>query len=138
MVKDGYGLTPLHWAAWNGHQALGQMLLDQVTELADLGGSVQLGPHRAASNEYGIVLQQPLLEEAGHMVEDRAVVVIYDVDAKGGSGETGLRWVAGKWSEAVVQLLRKKRADLPAVNKPGMTPQTAQELNLNYPRHKQS
>lgn len=131
--------TALHWAAWNGREAMVGPLLDKGTNVnaTNLNGRTAL--HWAAwSGNEGIV--KILLEkEANISIKDNkmwtalhwsawkghlAVVKLLldngaDTTAKDRDGKTALDWAAASKHEAVVELMLEHRADVGASSTPG-------------------
>ena len=97
--KDGYGRTPLSWAAERGHGAVAKLLLDKEGVDPDFKDGIygQTPLSWAAANGHEAVVEL-LLDHEG-----------VDPDSKDGKyGQTPLSWAAEKGYEAVVKLLLDK------------------------------
>ena len=92
--KDGYGQTPLSWAAKEGHEAVVNLLLDTGKVNINLEDSEGRTPLSwAAGNGHKAVVK--LLLKTGKV----------EADLKDNKGKTPLSWAAGNGHEAVVKLL---------------------------------
>ena len=139
--RDGARLTPLHWAAMKGHEAVARVLLEHRAgvDAKDVDGWTAL--HRAAMNGHEAVVQVLLEHRADVDVKDgggwtalhRAAMKGHEavarvllehragVDAKDGDGCTALHWAALKRHEAVARVLLEHRADVDAKDGDGRT-----------------
>jgi ankyrin repeat protein len=92
--KDGYGQTPLSYAAENGHEGIVKLLLDTGKVDADWkDGDGRTPLWWAAGNGHEAIVK--LLLDTGKV----------DADWKDGDGRTPLWWAAGNGHEAIVKLL---------------------------------
>jgi ankyrin repeat protein len=117
--KDGYGLTPLMWAAGNAHLEAVQVLIDKGAEIDGKGRDGRtavmctawesaLIDQKSSGKNYSEVLK--LLLEKGA-----------DVNAKDEVGRTALMWAAGRGNLKALRLLLKKGADVNAKDRSGGT-----------------
>ena len=109
--KDGYGRTPLWWAAENGHEMVVKLLVEKgadVNSKDDRDGWTPLW--RAAENGHEAVVE--LLVEKGADVNSKE-----DRD-----GRTPLWWAAENGHEEVVKLLLEKGADVDSKDEYSRTP----------------
>src|SRR5205814_1539407 len=90
--KDQGGQTALHWAAWNGHEAVVKLLLEKGAEPESKDQDGQTALHRAAENGHKAVVK--LLLEKGA-----------ELKSKDQYSLTALHWAAWNGHEAVVRLL---------------------------------
>lgn len=102
--KDEQGNTPLHWAVYQGSEAVVRLLLDRGADLEAKNCIGWTALHCTFSQQNKGVIR---------LLLDRGA----DVNTKDNSGKTALH-VAAKWEkEAVVRLLIEKGADIEAKDK---------------------
>ncbi len=108
-IQDGFGRTPLRWAAEEGHSGIVRLLLEHGAnvEIADIGHRTPL--HIVASQG-----DEPM---ARLFLEKGANTEAADL-----SGETSLLKVVNLGNEAMAQLLLDKGANIEAADKYGETP----------------
>jgi ankyrin repeat protein len=100
-AKDEYGLTPLSWAAREGHESVVRLLLERGAELDSKSSFDGKTPLSLAARE-GHEAVVRLLLERGAELESKDISY----------GQTPLSWAAGKGHEAVVMLLLERGAEL--------------------------
>ena len=100
---------PLHWASWNGHLKVVQLLLEEVADIkaADKDGRTPL--YSALWNGH-LEIVQLLLEKGA------------DVNAADKNGSTPLHRASESGHLEIVRLLLKEGADVKAANEGGSTP----------------
>ncbi|KAK1770501.1 ankyrin repeat-containing domain protein [Phialemonium atrogriseum] len=143
-AKDGYGKTPLHWAAKNGHKAIARLLVEKGAEIDAKDGYDGRTPlHWAAKNGHEAIARLlvekgaeidtkdvdnrtplHLAAENGHEAIARLLVEKgAKIDAKDGfDGRTPLHWAAKNGHEAIARLLVEKGAEIDAKDGFGRTP----------------
>ncbi len=142
VSKDQDGLTPLHWAALQGHKDVAELLL---TNKADINARDKLGttPLHAATIAGQKDVAELLLAnhaDVNARDNDRRTPLHYaaancqtavaklllaaeaDVNAKDKNGLTPLHWAAFKNCKAVVELLLANKAEVNAKDNMGWTP----------------
>jgi ankyrin repeat protein len=107
--KDGFGWTPLHWAADTGHKDVAELLL---ANKADATAKNNLGDtplHWAAWRGQKAVAELLLTNKA-------------DANAKNNFGDTPMHWAGWQGQKAVAELLLTNKADVNAKTTNGWTP----------------
>lgn len=97
-LKDEDNWTPLHWAAWKGHDAVAKLLLETGADLNFKDNSNRTPLHWATRNRHEAVVK--LLLEKGAKL-----------NFKGEDKWAPLHWAAWNGHEALVKLLLKNGAD---------------------------
>ena len=131
--KDGYGQTPLSWAARRGHEAVVKLLVEKGVDLdsKDRHGRtplsyavgnghevvvellVEKGVDLDTKDRHGRTLLSWAAENGREVVVKQLIEKGVDLDSKSDTfGQTPLSWAAEKGHEAVVKLLVEKGVDL--------------------------
>ena len=108
-IQDGGLWTPLHHAAYKGHERVVQMILDKDAEVNAKDNAEWTPLHQAARQGHERVVQ--ILLEKGA-----------EVNAKDNVGWAPLHQAARQCHERVVQILLEKGAEVNAKNKEEWTP----------------
>ena len=109
FVEDGWGRTPLIWAARNGHEAVVKLLLEKGAQMDSKDKYNQTALLLAVQNGHEAMVKMLLKEGA-------------DLDSKDVYGQTPLSRAARKGHEAVIGLLLDKGAELDSKDNRGRTP----------------
>jgi hypothetical protein len=110
-IKDGYGRTPLSYAADKGHYAFIQILLEARADMELKDRDCRTPLSYSASNGH---------EDAMKLLLEKGTV---DVDSSDTRGRTPLLWAAMNGHKAIVKLLLKTgKADLDSKDEGGRTP----------------
>ena len=80
-MKDNYGMTPLHWASWNGHAAVVEVLVAEwanlhVAEWANLHAKDNYGMthlHQASWNGHAAMVEALVAKGANLHAKDNEV-----------------------------------------------------------------
>lgn len=140
---DEQGITALHWAAINGHQALCHFLLQSGADVNAQGGDAQATPVLWASKRCHLAVISLLLAHgADPLIRDdqgynllhsatldgnvfQLVLLLHQpdlpVDVQDAQGHTSLMWAAYKGFGACVDVLLRWGADVHAVDEMGFT-----------------
>ncbi|KAL7948570.1 hypothetical protein V8C42DRAFT_254682 [Trichoderma barbatum] len=141
-LRDSYGLTPLSYAAANGHEIVVWWLLERGADVKIKDNSSHTPLSYAAANGHKIVVQllldrgadveikdnrgrAPLLYAAinGHEIVTTLLLERgADIEIKDNSGQTPLQHAAINGHETEVQLLLDKGANIHASDDSGQTP----------------
>lgn len=147
-IRDPEGITPLHWAAINGHVACCRMLLERGADVHAIGGVLRASPlHWCARNGHIQVLTlllkygaDPLAKDGQgfhclHLVTQSSLVmaILYflqldifgadnQLDSRDAQGHTALMWAAFQGDALSVDVLLKYGARLDTVDDDGLTP----------------
>jgi len=108
--RSANGWQPLHWAAWNGHEKVVEILLQHnvdVDKPDPILGKTAL--HLAAWKGHEKVVEQLLQHKA-------------DVDKEHqGAGKTALHWAAYKGNDRVIEILLQHKANVDKQDSAGCT-----------------
>jgi ankyrin repeat protein len=107
--KDSYGLTPLHYAAWQGHKEVAELLLIAKADINAKANDGRTPLHVAAYWGQKDVAALLLVNQA-------------DVNAKDEGGWTPLHYAAWGGQKDVAALLLIHKADVNAKANDGRTP----------------
>ncbi|WFD20194.1 protein S-acyltransferase [Malassezia caprae] len=147
-ICDPEGITPLHWAAINGHVACCRMLLERGADVHAIGGALRASPlHWCARNGHTQVLTLLLEHGANPLAKDGqgfhclhlatqsslVMAILYflqldlfgangHLDSRDAQGHTALMWAAFQGDALSVDVLLKYGARLDAVDDDGLTP----------------
>ena len=147
-IRDPEGITPLHWAAINGHVACCRTLLERGADVHAIGGALRATPlHWCARNGHTQVLSlliehgaDPLIKDGQgfhclHLATQSSLVmaVLYflqldvfgpdtHLDSRDAQGHTALMWAAFQGDALSVDVLLKYGARLDTVDDDGLTP----------------
>ncbi|KAM5357706.1 hypothetical protein ACJZ2D_015991 [Fusarium nematophilum] len=141
-ATDGYGRTPLQWAALRGHEAVARLLLEAGADKEAKDDDDRTPLHWAAENRHEAVAR--LLLEKGANKEPKnnngqtplhlaavcgheAITQLLleagaDKEAKDDSNQTPLHWAAKGGHEAIARLLVEAGADKEAKDSSNQTP----------------
>lgn len=141
---DEQGITPLHWAAINGHHALCHFLIQSGADVNAKGGDANATPVLWASKRCNLqVISLLLANGADPLIRDvegynllhsatldgnvyQLVLLLHHpeitVDVPDAHGHTSLMWAAYKGFGACVDILLRWGADVHAVDETGFTP----------------
>lgn len=147
-LRDPEGITPLHWAAINGHVACCRLLLEFGADVHAVGGALRASPlHWCARNGHTQVLSlllahgaDPLARDGQgfhclHLATQSSLVMslLYflqldvfqsdtHLDSSDTQGHTALMWAAFQGDTLSVDLLLKYNARLDTRDHDGLTP----------------
>lgn len=140
MVLDNRGQTPLHHAAFEGHEPVTRLLLKKITSsmasISDKNGQTAL--HNAANQGHEPIVRLLLekgvdIEATGyqgrtalHMTKDREIARLLlekgaDISATDNKGQIALHIAADQGHVAMAELLIEKGADISATDNGGQT-----------------
>ena len=119
-ARDGFGYTPLHWAAVRGHWEALEMLVAEGAEVNALGGDGGTPLHLAAHHDRPDMVRL-LLEEGA------------DLAVQNQWGRTPLHVAARRNCDLVAALLLSRGADPNATTREGWTPLHVAEM-AGHPR----
>jgi len=116
-LYDSLERTPLHWAAYSGHESILRLLLDHGAFVDAMGGGTIAALHEVALGGAEASLRLLKLEKAVNSLRADGL----DFRAQGGLKRTALHLAATKGHDNVVQTLLEKGAKMEASDRFGWT-----------------